>query len=82
MKFIHISILFIFCSVIIGLLPDLFRYTISQNNKQNSPALVLYVNDITQIDGFIIVGNFKIPVSLARNETERIKGLSGTFNAK
>ena len=80
MKFIHISILFIFCSVIIGLLPDLFRYTISQNNKQNSPALVLYVNDITQIDGFIIVGNFKIPVSLARNETERIKGLSGTHS--
>ena len=80
MKFIHISILFMFCSVIIGLLPDLFRYTISQNNKQNSPALVLYVNDITQIDGFMIVGNFKIPVSLARNETERIKGLSGTHS--
>lgn len=76
MKFIYVSILAIMCSLMLGLLPDLFRHDIRKNNIRNSQAFVLEADDNMNIDGFVTVKNFKIPVYLAKNEAERIKGLS------
>lgn len=77
MKFIYVSILAVMCSLMIGLLPDMFRYEIRKNNIRNSQAFVLEADDNMNIDGFVAVKNSKIPVHLAKNEEERIKGLSG-----
>lgn len=76
MKFIYVSILAIICSLMVGLLPDMFRYEIRKNNTRNSQAFVLETDDNMKIDGFITVKKFKIPVHLAKSEAERIKGLS------
>lgn len=75
MNFLKFSLLLVFISLIIGLTPAFLKFAF--NNSQTDEAVAFKTQKRVNKIKYISMAKVKIPVYLADNEEERIKGLGG-----
>lgn len=83
MIFFKLSMLAIFCSLLIGFMPTFFKFTFSDTRalqasvSESRTANLLNKSKITDTVRVLVAEKSKIPVYVADNEAKRTKGLGG-----
>lgn len=76
MNFLKFSLLFVFISLVVGIMPSFFKFAFNRSQPTEAIAFKMPLKKTDKI-GYIFTGKAKIPVYLANTEEKRTKGLGG-----